>query len=283
MPIDATEANAAIVERWRTVAFKALFSEIVVKNRVLNVTQDISDMGDILHMKIMPTPTVGSITAATGAYTAEDITITNVDLTVDQWRYVAHDIVDRADIQADIDLIQSFSEAFMPALGVDIDNQLLSLWSSATDNPEIGDSTAGSVFDDGVILPAIVALDNLNVPQKDRSFILPPSGIANILQKDKFVDAHRTGLPKGAMTNGIFSDIYGNPTYKTTQVATAATGVRKALYLHKNGLAVAIQRNFKIEKFARTQFSTPIAASILFGRAIARNNHVQVVNLKNTL
>ena len=280
--IAATEANAAIVERWRTVALKALFAKMVAKNRITNVTEDIQEMGDILHVKINPKPTVGDITAASGAFTAEAVTITNVDLTINKWKYVAHDVVDIADIQSDIDLYNNFSQAFVPALGEQIETDIFALHSSATTNTAIGDAVAGDAFGDGVILPAQLTLDDLDIPEEDRSWLLPPVAINQLLKDSKFVDAHRTGMPKGAMTTGIMADIYGTPAYKSTKVATSG-GVRKALYLHRNGLMVGIQRNIKIEKFARTQFSTPFAASVLYGTAILRNNHVQVCNVKSTL
>lgn len=280
--ITASEANAAIVERWRTVALSALFAKMVAKNRITNVTEDISEMGDILHVKINPSPTVGDITASTGAFTAEAVTISNVDLTINKWKYVAHDVVDIADIQSDIDLYNNFSKAFIPALGEQIESDIFALYASATTNTAIGDSTTGEAFGDGVILPAQLTLDDLNVPEEDRSWLLPPVAMNQLLKDSKFVDAHRTGMPKGAMTTGVMADIYGTPAYKSTKVSTSGS-VRKAMYLHKNGLMVGIQRNMKIEKFARTQFSTPFAASVLYGVAILRNNHTQVVNVKSTL
>src|SRR3990167_3151753 len=125
--IAATEANAAIVEKWRLVALKALFAKMVAKNRILSVTEDIQQMCDVVHIKINPKPTVGDITAATGAFTAEAVTITNVDISINKWKYVAHDVVDIADIQADIDLVQNFSQAFVPKLGEQIDEDIFGL------------------------------------------------------------------------------------------------------------------------------------------------------------
>src|SRR3990167_3342998 len=125
--ITATEACAAIPEIWRLLALKALFEKMVVRNRVLSVTENISAMGDILHVKINPTPTVGDITAATGAFTAEQVTISSVDVTINKWKYVAHDVVDIADIQSDIDLVQNFSQAFVPKLGEQIDEDIFGL------------------------------------------------------------------------------------------------------------------------------------------------------------
>jgi len=281
--IAATEANAAIVERWRTVALKALFAKMVAKNRITNVTEDISEMGDILHVKINPKPTVGDITAATGAFTAEAVTISNVDLTINKWKYVAHDIVDIADIQSDIDLYNNFSQAFVPALGEQIESDIFALHSSMTANDPIGDATTGDAFGDGVIIPAGLVLDDLDISIEGRSWLLPPVAVAQLSKDDKWVDAHRTGLDKSVATTGFLNlDLYGTPGYRSTKVATSGS-IRKTILCHKEGMMVGIQRNIKIEKFARTQFSTPFAASVLYGVAVLRNNHNQVVNIKTTL
>lgn len=280
--IAATEANAAIVERWRLVALKALFSKMVIKNRILNVTEDVSQMGDIMHLKINPTPTVGDITAATGAFTAEAVTITNVDLTVNKWKYVAHDVVDVADVQSDIDLVQNFSQAFVPALGEQIEKDIFALWSSATSNAEVGDPNAGSVFSDDVILPSQLTLDDLKIEAENRSFFMPPAAKWQLVKQDKFVDASKLGIPKGVMTTGIMTELYGTPVYVSALAATSGN-MRKGLLMHRDGFMVGIQRNIKMEKFARTQFSTPFASSVLYGTAIARNNHTQVINIKTAL
>lgn len=284
MAIDAvTEANAAIVERWRTTALKALFAKMVAKSRILNVTDDISQMGDVLHVKINPKPTVGDITATTGDFTAEDVTITNVDLTINKWKYVAHEIVDIAEFQADIDLYNNFSQAFMPALGEQIESDTFALHSSMTDNPALGDPTVGDAFGDGVIIPAGLALDDRDIEIENRSWFLPPVCINQLQKDDKWVDAHKTGLPKSVRTTGFLNlDLYGVPAYRSTKIATSGD-VRKAILAHRDGMMVGIQRNIKIEKFARTKFSTSFAGSVLYGVAICRNNHNQVVNSKTTL
>ena len=107
--------------------------------------------------------------------------------------------------------------------------------------------------------------------------------IAQILKLDKWVDADKTGLPKSARTTGWLNlDLYGVPAYRSTKIVTSGN-IRKVMLIHRDGLGVGIQRNIKMEKFARTQFSTPFAASVLYGVGVVRNNHVQVVNVKKTL
>ena len=285
--IDATDACAAIVEKWRLVALKALFEDMVVRNRVLSVSEEIGQMGDIVHVKINPTPTVGDITAGTGAYTSQEVAITNVDLTINKWKYVAHDVVDIAEIQADLDLVQNFTQAFMPALGNQIEQDLLANYSSATTNPAIGDSLNGDAFGEGMILDSILVLDNNLVPEKDRSFILNPAAIGQLRKDPRYTNANILGIPKAVQTTGFQVDLYGNPVYRTTNVATVtgsgATAVKAGMYIHNNGLMVGIQKNIKVEKFARTAFSTPFAASCLYGTAICRNNHNQVLYLKNKI
>lgn len=283
--IAATEANAAIVERWRLVALKALFAKQVAKDRILNVTEDVASMGDIMHLKINPKPTVGDITASTGGFTAQALTITNTDLVVNKWKYVAHDVVDIAKYQADIDLIQNFSQAFIPALGEQIDVDIFGLYSSATANPSVGDAAAGTIFGDDIIIPAGLALDNLDIELDNRSWFLPPVALAQLQKNDKWVDADKTGLPKSVRTTGFVNlDLYGVPAYRSTKIATSGDNkIRYGLLSHRDGLMVGIQRNMSVEKFARTQFSQPFAASVLYGVAIARNNFNQVCNIQSTL
>jgi len=281
--IAATQANAAIVEKWRLIALKALFAKMVAKNRILNVTEDVSQMGDILHIKINPKPTVGDITAATGAFTAEAVTIDNADITINKWKYVAHDVVDVADIQSDIDLVQNFSQAFVPRLGEQIESDIFDLQSSATTNEALGDPTNGTAFGDDIIIPAGLVLDDLDVGIEERSWFLAPVNIAQLLKNDKWVDADKTGLDKSVRTTGFLNlDLYGTPAYRSTKVVVDGN-IRKAMLIHREGLAVGIQKNIKMEKFARTQFSTPFASSVLYGVGVVRNNHVQVVNAKKVL
>jgi hypothetical protein len=280
--ITNTEADAAIVEKWRLIALKALFAKMVSKNRILSVTEDISEMGDVVHIKINPKPTVGDITPTTGAFTAEAVTIANADISINKWKYVAHDVVDKADIQSDLDLVQNFSQAFVPALGEQIESDILALQSSATTNAAIGDPT-GSPFGDDLIIPAGLVLDDLDISLEERSWMLAPVCVAQLLKNDKWVDADKTGLPKTVRSTGFLNlDLYGVPAYRSTKVATSGA-IRKAMLFHREGLGVGIQKNIKMEKFARTQFSTPFAASVLYGVGVIRNNHVQVVNAKSTL
>ena len=282
--ITATEASPAIREIWRLTALKALFAKMVVKNRILSVTEDIAEMGDIVHIKINPVPTVGDITAATGAFTAEQVTISNVDITINKWKYVAHDVVDIAKIQSDVDLYVNFSQAFMPALGEQIETDILALQSSLTTNTAIGDATAGDAFGDGIIVPAGLVLDDLKISLEDRSWVIPPVGVSQLLKNDKWVDADKMGFDKSARTTGFSGslDLYGTPMYRSPLVATSGN-IRKAILFHREAMAVGIQQNIRIEKFARTQFSTPFAGSVLYGVGVVRNNHGQVVNVKSTL
>lgn len=281
--ITATEAAAAIREVWRLKALKALFAKMVAKNRITSVTEDISAMGDIVHVKVNPSPTVGDVTAATGAISFEAVTITDVQLTVNKWKYVAHDVVDISQKQSDIDLIDNFTQAFMPALGEQMESDIFALHSSMTTNTAIGDAVTGDSFADGVIIPAGLVLDDLNIDLDDRSWFLPPVAVAQLQKNDKWVDADKTGLDKSVRTTGFLNlDIYGTPAYRSTKIATSGS-IRKAILCHRNGTMIGIQQNIKVEQLARTQLSQPFVGSVLYGVAVLRNNHNQVVNVKSTL
>ena len=126
-------------------------------------------------------------------------------------------------------------------------------------------------------------MDDLDVNLEERSWLLPPVAVAQLQKNDKWVDADKTGLPKSVRSTGFLNlDLYGTPAYRSTKIATSGK-IRKGMLFNREGLGVGIQQNIKMEKFARTQFSTPFASSVLYGVSVIRNNHVQVVNIKRTL
>ena len=73
------------------------------------------------------------------------------------------------------------------------------------------------------------------------------------------------------------SGLYGNPVFMTNQIATSGS-VRKNMYLHEEGLAIATQRKMKIETLARTKLSTPLSGHLLYGVKTVRADHCVILN-----
>ena len=65
--------------------------------------------------------------------------------------------------------------------------------------------------------------------------------------------------------------IYGINVTVSSQVAESTS--KRNILMHRTAIAVAIQKNFRVETLARVQKSTPISGDILYGIATIRDDH----------
>lgn len=272
--ITNTQADVFIPERWRPGVLKGLYEESVIKNRVLNADGDVKGKGDILHIRIAPQVSVNDV-GADGSVTNQALTATEAQLTVDQWKEATVDIVDKAMEQADEYLKTALIGGFAPAFAENIDSALFALHSGLTSHTAI-DATAGLTQD--LLLDAYLALSEakvkLNKPEsaswffhwKEYKSLKKIAGIsdASITKKD------------GGLLIAKIPDVLGLPVYFTTLV-NEDLGEKKNILIHKEAVACGVQKNFNLEKFARTKKSTVYSADMLYGVKVVRANHGIVI------
>ncbi len=274
--LDSTGISTTVPKWLRTRALKARYAASKVWTRCLNgvegdplISGSIKKAGDTVTFQIFPTLTANDISTTDGSYTATEISPTPVSITINKWKSVAADIVDIVDAQSVLQYDAEFAEAFGKAIGVQQDDDVLTLVASLTTN--VDDS--GGAFADAKILAAQTKLDNLEVPKEDRTWVLAPVSHADILTDPRFSEANVTGFSKGVQVgDGRVVGLYGTPVVVTTRVTTSGANRNNVLF-HKEAIGVVMQREFKMEKFMRQQFSTPYAGSALYGVGILRDNH----------
>lgn len=274
--LDSTGISASVPKWLRTKALKARYAASKIWTRCLNgvegdplIQGNIRKMGDTITFQVFPTLTTNDISTTDGSYTATEINPTAVSITINKWKSVAADIVDIVDAQSVLQWDTEFSEAFGKAIGQQQDDDVLALVASLSTNLQ------GGVFalSDALILQATRTLDDAEVPKEDRTWALAPVAQADILQLPKFTEANTTGFSKGVQVgDGRIVGLYGTPVVVTTRITTT-TGARNNVLFHKEAFGIAMQREFKMEKFMRQQFSTPYAGSALYGVATLRDNH----------
>lgn len=276
--LDSTGISTTVPAWLRTKALKARYAASKIWPRVLNgvegdplIQGNIRKMGDRIVFQIFPTLTTNDISTTDGSYAATEISPTTATITINKWKSVAADIVDIVDAQSVLQWETEFSEAFGKAIGQKQDDDVLALVASLTTN--VIDAGAGGPFSDAVVLQATRSLDDLEVPKDDRTWGLAPIAQADLLQLPKFTEAANTGFSKGVQVgDGKIASLYGTQVVVTTRITTTASKRDNVLF-HKEAFGVAMQRDFKLEKFMRQQFSTPYAGSALYGVAILRDNH----------
>lgn len=274
--LDSTGISTSVMKLLRVKALKARYAASQVWKNVLNgvegdsfVKGNISKFGDTVTFQVFPTLTVQDISTTDGSITAQEVSPTAVSITINKWKGIEIDVVDIVEAQSVIDWESEFSEAVGKAISEQQDIDVLTLVASLTTNLQ-GDNTS---FSDAKVLLAQRTLDDAKIPKEDRYWVIAPVAQADLLNLDKFTLANATGFGKGVQVDsGRVSALYGTPV-TTTPLVTTTTDRRNNVLFHKEAFGVVMQRDFKIEKFSRVQFSTPYAASALYGVAILRDSH----------
>lgn len=271
----------SVPKLWRVKALKARYAESKAWKLFINgvegdpnVKGAITKMGDTVHFQIFPVLSVIDISTTDGSFTNNQVLPTDVTIVINKWKGVPADLVDIAGIQSVLDWESEFADAFGKAISQQQDVDLLNLAQSATWSNILGGSVA---FSDPLILQAQRTLDDGKIPKEDRHWVIAPSAESDILSIDKFVLANTTGFSKGLQVEGgRITGLYGTDVTVTPLVNNTAS-VRYNVLAHKEAVGTVMQKNFTMEKFARTKFSQPYAGSALYGVAQLRSDHAVIV------
>jgi len=274
--ITNTEADVFIPEIWRPGFLKALYAKGVVRPRILEADGDVAQKGDILHIRIAPSLSVNDVGATDGSVTNQALTATESQLTVDQWREISFTVLDKAAKQAD-DYLQPCLEQGVPAgFASDIDSKLLALHASLNGYTAV-DATAG--INEDRLTDAFYALANANVMMDDPnniSWFFSWKQWPTLKKLAQLSEAQITGEGGGGVLRFKIPDIFGCPVYFTSNVATST--YHKNMLLHREAMACGVQKNFNLEKFARTAKASTYSADILYGVRVVRTTHGIVIN-----
>ena len=271
----------SVPKLWRVKALKARYAESKAWKLFINgvegdpnVKGAITKMGDTVHFQIFPVLTVRDISTTDGSFTNDQVLPTDVTIVINKWKAIPADLVDIAGIQSVLDWEAEFADAFGKAISQQQDIDLLNLAQSATWTNTIGGAIA---LADAIILQAQRTMDDTKIPKEDRHWVIAPSAESDILALDKFSLANTTGFSKGLQVEGgRITGLYGTDVTVTPLVNNTAS-IRYNMLAHKEALGTVMQKNFTMEKFARTKFSQPYAGSALYGVAQLRADHAVIV------
>jgi len=268
--ITNTQADVIIPELWRPKMFEARYPSSVMIKRVTSVDGDVSKYGDILHLPIEPVVSVNNV-GADGSLTNQALTPTESELTVNLWKEATIDVVDKAQKQSILDLLTAFIPGFGKAIAAAQDLSLLGLHSDLTTN-EVGDSS--TEYSAELLQAALQKLIDANIPvdnANDISCVLHTSKWSALKNIDKFQFANYTGMAMGGQMKYEAPAPYGVPHFFSSQVVSS-TGYHNLVF-HRQAFGIGTQKNFSIEKLARTKLSQAIVGSVLYGVKTIRETH----------
>ena len=249
--------------------------------RVMGVMKPGLKRGDLVHI-----PFIGNLASNTvgidGTISPQGPTETEFTVPVNRWIESSVDISDEAEEQTIFDLMPQYSKKIGHALSRDVEDQLLNLFPILFTNNQFVTDTAD--LTDPQIVSGIVLLDNADVPDDDRFFIVRPSQRGALLQIPKFTSRDFTDAKPGM--SRVLGEIYGMPLLRSTRVVrndydSDATVESVNIMWHLSAFGLAMSANVKTEKLARTRLATTVVGHHRYGVNNLRIDHAVIVGTNN--
>lgn len=308
--ITDAQARPLFDQKWDLKVLQARYGKRTIGANVLNKSAMVEDSGEVVNITIKPRVSGGTV-GTDGTFTAEQITLTNVQVNVNTWRYVSHIITDKQSKQAivtlETELPSQFGERLAEFAEIDLANLFLGFSGfNGTVGQGIGSPGTGIDFGRDSALTLVQAFERRNIPPEKMAWILPPEGFYQGWLKDEVqTNANTTGMAKTTMItgiNGFKQMILGFPAYRSTLLngssavnidtgaqLNAASGINlpgttAAALVHEESLAYAFQINAKFEKVRTTpasQLATLIVGNSLYGVIGCRANHGALMFIRN--
>ena len=302
--LQGSDGTAAVFtpEEWEDDVIVAYKSNLVAANNVTKMNHS-GRKGDTIHI---PKPTRGAASVKARSTEVTVIADSNTDLPIyidEHWEY-SRVIEDVAAVQALNSMRQFYTDDGGYALARQVDYSMMSLLSGSqggTKDTSIGtpdsqtitwgtnvviggdgatgyNGTNETALTDAGIRAMIQTLDDADVPQSDRYFIVPPVERNNLMGIARFTEQAFVGeVGKGnTIRNGLIGDIYGIPVFVSTNCPNGTGGAandRIGGLFHKSATVLVEQMGVR----AQTQYKQEYLADLLtfdtlFGYEILRDD-----------
>jgi hypothetical protein len=139
--------------------------------------------------------------------------------------------------------------------------------------------TLGTAASDANVLAAVKLLDDADVPQDDRYFIMTPAEKVAKLALDRWSNALYIGTNSLPAHSGMLGDMYGLNLAVTTNLVKPAGGQANNAIFHRDALALVQQRSPKTHVFYDIDvFSWKLAVEVIYGHQEMRDLFGVLVN-----
>ncbi len=267
------ETAGFLPEQWTAKTIDAAENELVCWN-AFDTDQWRTDLKKGARLYIPLTTHITAIevvikTIGAAASTSTDITSgqTAVYIDINQWYEVPHDLDEMSDLQTQVAWQGKVQKEQGYAIAKVMDTSINALFSTL--GTTVGSD--GQTLDDDLLLDITETLNEADVPQSDRSLIIDPSGLRDLMAFDKFISSQYTSV--GAVTSGVIGkNLYG-ATVRVTNNLTAATTGSYAVLAHKDALGGISQMRTAWKEEHKSAHITRYNIEALWGVKELRNTY----------
>ena len=179
-----------------------------------------------------------------GAYTGS--TAQNATVTATLANYHAGEYVQTLDeVKTNADLRSTFAVAIASALGRATDQSIVDALDDGTPTNIKYTAQGANGLNKAALLEAHEALNALDVPTSDRTLLISPAALTDILTDTTLVSSDNGVITNQALATGYIPNILGFRVV-ISSLLTADSVVRKCYAFHKNSVGTAVGADMKI-------------------------------------
>ena len=216
-------------------------------------------------------PILSNITA-TAYNAATDIGYTTttegaVNISLNQRYYAAYGVDPFTDVQDAIGYFDQAKSKLAYAIAKQIDSGVNGLFNGFGNS--VG--TEGTALGVDQLVAAYESLNENDAPMEGRSWIFDPESITDLMALDMYVRADYTGVAVSDV-GFVGKQIYGAPVYMTNNLTAINTSYHAAAHLHKEAIALVVQKPPKIKlAYDVRALSDVLAITCLWGQKEMRD------------
>lgn len=280
----AGHVDVFIPELWSDGIYRYFEKNLVLKPFFDDYSSLVQGKSDTLHIPTIQEVATSTKTENTGvAYSVN--TETKIDLAIDQHKYAAKLFEDIAMIQSNEQLFDKYAQSMGYALAKAVDTKIEALLQTLGTTQALAADNSMSNAD---VETAIGTLLSNDIPKEECAFFVNPLIYADLLNSKAFVAAgSSTGVGFGnensVMNSGNVGMLFGIPVFTSSLIpTTTSTGIEAGYLVHKSAIAVAVQRDIRIQsEYSVDYLGTKVVADIIYGAVVTTASHVKGIEFLN--
>ena len=263
--LTTTTSAVFIPEKWSTDVIRAREAKLVMAKIVKRFDSDATD-GDTIHVPnishLVANEKVQGVDVSFQAPTESEITIN-----LDQHYECSFKLEDIVKVQSKYDLNSEYTRETGYALAKQIDGTLTALATGFSQTT----GTYNTAITTDVILDAIQLLDDADVPEDDRHFVMKPKTKRDIIDIATYIsNDFVNGKP---VESGKLGSIYGVDAHMTTQIVKSGNNTNNMLF-HRDALALAVQKDVTTNSdYATASIAHIVVTDSIWGVKELRDDH----------
>lgn len=234
--------SAYTPELWSRKSVDLLRQKIVMPQLVrVDFSEDLAQFGDTVNTRKKATMTASTVDTTTGV-TVQDVSSTNIQVTLNQHKDASFRISDREATRSFMNLVDEYLDPAMLALANDVDTALLGLYTDLSVNTPINGTDLDAAADwRNAPNTARTRLNKAKCPSNDRFLILSDDDEGLLGNLDLLTQVNTSGTDR-ALRNGEVGRIKGLDTFRASNVIeTTSPTTRHNMAFHRNCFALVMR------------------------------------------